>query len=63
LLSLLFLLLILVVPPVRSLFGLAPISFDTLVLCAGVALASVGWFEVYKILRKKTSAIPQNNLS
>lgn len=63
LLSLLFLLLILVVPPVRSLFGLAPISFDNLVLCAGVALASVGWFEVYKILRKKTSAIPQNNLS
>jgi Ca2+-transporting ATPase len=48
LVSLLFLVVIHVVPPVRELFGMAAVPFTTVLLCAGVALVSVGWFELYK---------------
>ena len=42
------------IPPVRDLFQLAPIGAVDFMLCLGVSLASVGWFEVYKTgLRKK----------
>jgi ATPase, P-type (transporting), HAD superfamily, subfamily IC len=62
LLSVLFLSMILLVPPVRSLFGLVAISSNSLMLCISIALASVGWFEVYKASHTKTTMpVPQNN--
>lgn len=48
LVSVSFLLAIHLMPSVRSLFGLAPISASTLFLLINIALISVGWFEVYK---------------
>lgn len=57
LLSVLFLLLILLVPSVRDLFGLLPISFKSLMLCISVALVSAGWFEVYKGIAYKNGPV------
>jgi Ca2+-transporting ATPase len=48
LLSLAFLCVLHLVPPVREMFGLAPVHTAKLFLCANIALLSVGWFEVYK---------------
>jgi len=48
-----FILMLHLVPPVRSIFGLAPVSFNSFLLCTLVALISVGWFEIYKAIRYK----------
>lgn len=42
------------IPAVRTLFQLTPISSGDFLLCLGVALASVLWFEVYKIALMKS---------
>ena len=47
--SAIFLATILLVPFVRELFKLSPISMQQFWLCFGVAFVSVMWFEVYKI--------------
>jgi Ca2+-transporting ATPase len=49
LISIAFLIAVLLISPIRNLFGLSPVSMVNFVLCAGVALASVGWFEIYKL--------------
>jgi P-type Ca2+ transporter type 2C len=46
--SVLFLFVLHSVPPVREIFGLAPVSFTSYILCTGVALITVAWFELYK---------------
>jgi P-type Ca2+ transporter type 2C len=51
LISVLFLLLISFVPPVRLLFGLSMLSPLHFLLGAGFALAATGWFELYKASR------------
>jgi Ca2+-transporting ATPase len=48
LISAAFLAVILLAPPIREIFGLAPISLTRLLLCTGVAFISVAWFEIYK---------------
>jgi Ca2+-transporting ATPase len=48
LISLSFLAVLHLVPPVREIFGLAPVQPAKLFLCVNIALLSVGWFEVYK---------------
>jgi P-type Ca2+ transporter type 2C len=48
LISLAFLAALHLVPPVREMFGLTPVHAAKLLLCANIALLSVGWFEVYK---------------
>lgn len=47
--SFVFLALIHVIPEIRSLFALAPLTITDFSLCTAVALASVIWFEIYKI--------------
>lgn len=52
--SLVFLAVINLVPLVRKLFGLTSLSLPEFILCLCIGLASVAWFEIYKIfLRKK----------
>ncbi|HEY0611839.1 MAG TPA: cation-translocating P-type ATPase [Chitinophaga sp.] len=51
LVSLLFLLIIQLVPPLRNIFGLVLLGLPDLLVCSGAALLSVGWFEVYKTAR------------
>jgi Ca2+-transporting ATPase len=48
LISLAFLAALHLLPPVREMFGLTPVHGAKLLLCASIALLSVGWFEVYK---------------
>ncbi len=48
LISVLFLALILLVPSIQSVFGLTTITFTELLMGAGIALAAVSWFEMYK---------------
>ncbi len=48
LLSLSFLAVVHLVPPVREVFGLVPVHAARLFLCVNIALLIVGWFEVYK---------------
>ncbi len=48
LISTAFLALMLLYPPARGLFQLAPIGLREFFLCLGVSFASVAWFEVYK---------------
>jgi len=50
LISLAFLAILHFVPPIRAMFGLSPVPAARFLLCAGVALVSVGWFEVFKII-------------
>jgi Ca2+-transporting ATPase len=45
-----FLLAINMIPVLRNLFKLAPLSITHYMLCLGTSLLSVGWFELYKIL-------------
>lgn len=51
--SLAFLALINLLPPVRQLFGLNTISLQEFLLCLGIGFASVAWFEVYKTFLPK----------
>ncbi|WP_158642710.1 cation-translocating P-type ATPase [Chitinophaga japonensis] len=46
--SLLFLVLIHLVAPVRQLFGLTAISFAAFMICLATAFISIAWFELYK---------------
>ncbi|WP_341835670.1 cation-transporting P-type ATPase [Chitinophaga pollutisoli] len=46
-----FILTILLVPAVRDVFGLLPLSAGQLFVCAGIAFVSVGWYELYKLIR------------
>ncbi len=48
LISLSFLAVLHLVPPVRAIFGLVPVHTAKLFLCVNIALLTVGWFEVYK---------------
>lgn len=52
-LTLALLLITLLVPGVRTLFGFAPVSALALGWCSLAALISVGWIEVYKAIRKR----------
>jgi Ca2+-transporting ATPase len=47
--SIVFLVALHSIPGLRNLFQLAPITGPELLLCAGVAFASVMWFELYKM--------------
>jgi Ca2+-transporting ATPase len=51
--SVLFLVLILLVPALRSLFGLVPLTLLQFSIGAGVALCCVAWFEWYKTYFRK----------
>ncbi|TNE58318.1 MAG: cation-translocating P-type ATPase [Bacteroidetes bacterium] len=46
---------ILFIPWVNHLFRMAPMHIHDIGLCVAVSLASVGWFEVWKIFTSKTS--------
>ncbi|MBO9201577.1 MULTISPECIES: cation-translocating P-type ATPase [Niastella] len=48
LISVLFLIVINLVPAIQSIFGLSTITFTNLLLCTGVAFVAVIWFEIYK---------------
>ena len=41
------------VPPVRDLFGLTPMTGQRFFICLAVSLASVWWMEIYKLGLKK----------
>lgn len=49
-----FLTLTLTLPLLREIFHFSPISLQQFVLCVAAGLASVAWFELYKILRRKS---------
>ena len=48
LISLAFLAALHLIPPIREMFGLAPVPVTGLLICTGVAFVCVAWFEVYK---------------
>lgn len=48
--------LVLYQPYLQNLFRFAALSWLTLLLCAAAALASLGWFECYKLLHPHASA-------
>ncbi|SNC66535.1 Ca2+-transporting ATPase [Hymenobacter gelipurpurascens] len=60
-LTLLLLALCLTIPALQQLFQLQPLTGRQLALCSAVALASTGWFEVYKALRHSQS--PNNKVA
>jgi ATPase, P-type (transporting), HAD superfamily, subfamily IC len=62
LVSLLFLVVIQLVPAVRNIFGLTLIGLPDLLLCTGTALISVGWFEIYKVCRSCRLFIPDRSI-
>lgn len=60
-LTLLLLALCLTIPALQQLFQLQPLTGRQLALCSAIALASTGWFEVYKALRYSQS--PANKVA
>ncbi|KAF0204900.1 MAG: cation transporting P-type [Gallionellaceae bacterium] len=50
-----FLALALTLPVLREVFHFSPISLPQFALCVFAGLASVAWFELYKILRRKSA--------
>jgi Ca2+-transporting ATPase len=58
-LSVLFLVVIHFILPVRNIFGMTSITATDFFLCLGVAAVTVMWFEVYKTTLKKISYEPQ----
>ncbi len=52
--ALLFLALVLYVPFLRSLFSFDMLSATDVLVCVAAAFVSVAWFEVYKVVRKKS---------
>jgi Ca2+-transporting ATPase len=46
----------LTVPALRALFQLQTLSVGQLAVCAGIAVVTTGWFEVYKALRGTTKS-------
>jgi Ca2+-transporting ATPase len=59
--SVLFLAIIHVVPPVRDLFRMSVISFYEFALCLVTAFASVVWFELYKRYSRKSIGLPRGD--
>ncbi len=53
-----FLALVLTVPRARAVFRLSALSSLDVVLCALLALASIAWFEVYKVFRNRPRPPP-----
>jgi Ca2+-transporting ATPase len=51
-----FLVLTLTLPVLREVFHFSPISLPQFILCVFAGLASVAWFELYKILRHRSTA-------
>jgi Ca2+-transporting ATPase len=51
--SIAFLVLLLTVPSVRTVFGLQPLPFRHILLCLAIAMAATGWFEIGKAIRSK----------
>jgi Ca2+-transporting ATPase len=51
--ALAFLGLVLYLPGLRELFHFAPLHADDLLLCLGAAVASVAWFEIFKLFRNE----------
>lgn len=50
------------IPFVRTFFRLAEPSWQTILICTGTAIVSVGWFEIWKwVLRKKSKTIFQTS--
>ena len=49
--SILLLLIIHLIPPVRNIFGFTTISINDILLCTVTAFAGVAWYELYKLLR------------
>ncbi|MBN1190229.1 MAG: cation-translocating P-type ATPase [Dehalococcoidales bacterium] len=52
--ALVFLALVLSVPPLRELFSFDTLSGLDIAICAGAALLSIAWFEVFKIINKRS---------
>jgi Ca2+-transporting ATPase len=46
---------VLYLPVLRDLFGFTFLHFDDLLICLGVGITSVVWFEVFKLLTRRTS--------
>lgn len=57
--SILFLVIIHVVPSVRSLFRMSIISFNEFVLCLVTSFTSVVWFELYKRFSRRPTGLPK----
>jgi P-type Ca2+ transporter type 2C len=55
--SLLFLVLIHLVPPLRDLFGMSVITFSEFILCLFTAFVSVVWFELYKAIFYRSASM------
>jgi Ca2+-transporting ATPase len=51
--SMLILISIHAIPSIRSIFGMASISWQDILICLGVSFAGVIWFEIYKFFRRK----------
>ncbi|WP_295125039.1 cation-translocating P-type ATPase [uncultured Chitinophaga sp.] len=54
--SIVFVTLILLVPAIRGIFGLSPLTLPEFSICTATAFVSVMWFEVYKIINKSKIA-------
>lgn len=54
--SLAFLLLIHAVPEVRSLFGMATLTTEEIIICSSIGFAAVIWIEFFKIFAKKRNS-------
>ncbi len=55
--------LVLYVPALRALFSFTFLHFDDLLICLGVGVASVLWFEIFKLMTHKASAsLPVNSV-
>jgi Ca2+-transporting ATPase len=50
-----FLVVINFLPLVTGLFGLTGIVWKDVVICFGVSVVSIGWFEIFKMLKKTRS--------
>ncbi len=59
--ALLFLALVLYVPPLAALFRFAPLGVLDVTLCFAAAALSITWFEVIKLLRGGRRAIPRGD--
>jgi hypothetical protein len=55
--------LVLYLPSLRQLFSFAVLHFDDLLICFGVGIASIMWFEMFKLLIRHTSSAKRSNPS
>jgi Ca2+-transporting ATPase len=49
--AVLFLILALAVPFIRSLFSFDVLKLTEILICLGAAIVSVAWFEIYKLVK------------